>query len=254
MREYALSRFLGMGATFRYLQDIKVGWPVHPKNGILQNLQRFLKFLEILGLKVTLNASKKLQSMSTELEKYSPDAGISLEDGTRLSSLIIELSTTLKAETSTLKAYVLTDKKMTSDLDRLVERPESFLSAQTFGKLPSVAQYDLRQAGKCIAFEIPTAAAFHLLRATEDALRSYQAHFIKKTRKLNPTWADLITSLKAKRRSPLPIKTLLNHLDHMRDSFRNPTNHPEKIYDMDEVQDLFGLVADVLNRIAKELP
>ena len=203
---------------------------------------------------MTRKASEQLQSMSTELKKYSTDAGISAEDATKLSSLIIELRPTLNAETSTLKAYVLTEKKMTSDVDRLVERPETFLSAHTFGKLPSVAQYDLRQAGKCIAFEIPTAAAFHLLRATEDAFRSYQAHFIKKRGKLNPTWADLITSLKAKRRSPLPNKTLLNHLDHIRDSFRNPTNHPEKIYDMDEVQDLFGLVADVLNRIAKELP
>lgn len=62
----------------------------------------------------------------------------------------------------------------------------------------------------------------------------------------------MITSLRAKRRRPLPNKILLNHLDHIRDSFRNPTDHPEKMYDIDEAQDLFGIVAEVLNRMTTE--
>jgi hypothetical protein len=64
----------------------------------------------------------------------------------------------------------------------------------------------------------------------------------------------LVQTLRNKKRKPRPDETLLNHLDHIRRNFRNPTDHPDKSYDLDEVQDLFSLVADVLNRIARELP
>jgi len=38
-------------------------------------------------------------------------------------------------------------------------------------------------------------------------------------------------------------------LDNIRRSFRNPTQHPDKIYDIQEVQDLFGLCIDAINRM-----
>lgn len=60
--------------------------------------------------------------------------------------------------------------------------------------------------------------------------------------------------MKARTRNPKPNKALLDHLDNIRKNFRNPTNHPEMVYGMDEVQTLFALVVDVLDRMARELP
>ncbi|MBI5022232.1 MAG: hypothetical protein HZB59_12415 [Ignavibacteriales bacterium] len=48
--------------------------------------------------------------------------------------------------------------------------------------------------------------------------------------------------------------SLLSNLDDIRITFRNPTQHPEKVYDIDEVQDLLGRCIDVVSRIARELP
>jgi hypothetical protein len=104
------------------------------------------------------------------------------------------------------------------------------------------------------AFELPTAGAFHLLRAVEDALRAYHKLYFKRGVTDGVAWGPLLRNLQDKKRKPRPDETLLTHLDHIRKNFRNPTDHPEKIYDMDGVQDLFSLVADVLNRIARELP
>lgn len=250
MRAYKLRRFIGLGTGFRYLQDVAEGWPVHGESAILSNVRAFFRSVEQLRLKVTQQASGDLKKIVPQLEKYKSDQGLSAEHALQLGRIIQALRNTLLAEADTLEAYVLTEKRM--DVKRLVEQPESFLGPQTFGKLPSVAQYDIKQAGKCIAFEVPTAAAFHLLRATEDTIRAYYSRFIKQGRKLNPTWGEMITSLRAKRRRPLPNKILLNHLDHIRDSFRNPTDHPEKMYDIDEAQDLFGIVAEVLNRMTTE--
>jgi hypothetical protein len=55
-----------------------------------------------------------------------------------------------------------------------------------------------------------------------------------------------------KRRATL-TRPLLDNLDNIRHSFRNPTQHPDKIYDIQEVQDLFGLCIDAVNRMVKIL-
>jgi hypothetical protein len=52
------------------------------------------------------------------------------------------------------------------------------------------------------------------------------------------------------RRFPVP---LCNQLDHIRVSFRNPTAHPEKIFEIDEAQDLLSICIDAANRMIKDL-
>lgn len=39
--------------------------------------------------------------------------------------------------------------------------------------LSDVARYDLRESGRCLAFEVPTAAGFHVLRASEAIIKEY---------------------------------------------------------------------------------
>jgi hypothetical protein len=60
----------------------------------------------------------------------------------------------------------------------------------------------------------------------------------------------MLKQLREKKRVK-PPDALLDTLDRIRVNFRNPTSHPEKIYDLDEVQDLFGLCVDALNRIVR---
>jgi hypothetical protein len=54
------------------------------------------------------------------------------------------------------------------------------------------------------------------------------------------------------RRRP-PPSPLLENLTNIRRSLRNPTQHPEKVYVIDDVQDLFGLCVDVIRRMSVEL-
>ena len=58
------------------------------------------------------------------------------------------------------------------DTDRLTEAGETLFSAELTTKVPA-AIGDLKQATRCIAFELPTAAGFHLHRAHESVLRAY---------------------------------------------------------------------------------
>jgi hypothetical protein len=56
-------------------------------------------------------------------------------------------------------------------------------------------------------------------------------------------------ALAAKATGKRPPPLILQNLDHIRVNFRNPTQHPDKIYDIQEVQDLFGLCVDAANRM-----
>ena len=78
----------------------------------------------------------------------------------------------------------------------------------------------------------------------------FKSHF--RTGNEKRAWGPLIVDLKAKSRSPKPDAALLAHLDHLRERFRNPTDHPDKTYDIEEAEDLVHLVVDVINRCMRD--
>jgi len=56
-----------------------------------------------------------------------------------------------------------------------------------------------------------------------------------------------------RKNKPRPTIKLLDHLDSMRRNFRNPTQHPELFYTMDEAQDLLSHTIGAMNMICREL-
>lgn len=110
---------------------------------------------------------------------------------------------------------------------------------------------DFVEGGTCLAFERPTAAAFHILRGTEGVLKIYYEKKIrKKDRQTNPTWGSMVNQLRTIKNAP---KTLLDAYDNLRENFRNPTAHPKLTYTLDEAQDLFSVCIDAVNKIMKQL-
>ena len=65
-------------------------------------------------------------------------------------------------------------------------------------------------------------------------------------------WGPMTSELRAKK-SNKPSDTILNSLDLVRTSYRNPTQHPESKYDIESAQDLFGVCIDLINKMAIEL-
>ena len=51
---------------------------------------------------------------------------------------------------------------------------------------PDIAKIDLAEAGRALAFELPTAAAFQLLRATEQVLRDFYVDWVPSGARLSP--------------------------------------------------------------------
>jgi hypothetical protein len=254
LKKLALSQFLYLGASLRFLQDAEVGMPIHSWGRVLYNLDHFAAEIQRLNLRVTSSVFnlKQLHVLTTELKTSNEDAKLTEEQAKKVRVSMEVVRATLLAEADNLPAYMLSEKRF--EVARLVTSPATFLHEHTFTKLPPIAQSDIQEAGRCIAFDTPTAAGFLLLRATERALRAYYSRYFKVKKDEKLMWGPMITRLRNKSKKSRPNKILLDHLDNIRFNFRNPTDHPEKTYGIDEVQDLFSLVADVLNRVAAEFP
>ena len=245
MQSKPIWSYIRFGTTIRYLQDVKENWSVHGGGYVLENINSFFEALNEFDLPVTKRAAGPLEKFRYELEKSDPQHKLTSDEASRLSKVMNDLRFTLTAETKGNVAFIVTDKRI--DVDKLLSSVSALMAPGVFDKLPDIARYDFIEAGKCIAFELPTSAAFHLLRGTEAVLRHYYCSFVRRGR-VDLLWGPMVNSLRS-RRSP-PSAPLLDNLDNIRRSFRNPTQHPDKIYDIHEVQDLFGLCVDVVNRMA----
>jgi hypothetical protein len=237
------------GTELRYLADAKEGLPLEGDGYILQNIARFLENLDELGLMVTKRAASKLRQVFQDLEK-SEGERLSREQASELGSVMRTLKHTVDAEMAGMFAFITTSKRL--DIERLLDNIAELFAPGVFSEFSDIARLDFMDAGRCIAFELPTAAAFHTLRATEANLRHYYMRMVRQQRVKSQMWGPIVQDLQKRRRSR-KYATLNNHLDNIRLSFRNPTQHPEKVYDIQEAQDLMALSIDANNRMFKIL-
>jgi len=154
------------------------------------------------------------------------------------------------AEAITKKIYVLPNRRFNTEY--LLSEPSKLLKNGAFEKLEEIARIDFSSSCRCILFGEATAAAFHILRATESVLKSYYFHHRRKDRLKTPMWGPMTQQLRAKSKNK-PSETLLNSLDLVRTAYRNPTQHPEAIYEIDSAQDLFGVCLDLIGKMCEEL-
>lgn len=233
--------YIHFGESFWYLMNAEEGTPIKI---ILKELDNIFRDLDEFNLPVTRRGAYRLENLHNKLKHLEPHSDITQEQASELVNIMEELESTLLAESTGNVAFIVTDKRI--DIDKLLYDVPSLLAPNVFESLADAARYDLIEAGKCIAFERPTAAAFHLMRATEGILRQLYCTCVKRQR-VELMWGPMLQHLRQCKN--LHFGPLIDHLDHIRYSFRNPTQHPDKIYDIQEVQDLFNLCVDVVNRM-----
>ena len=251
MEKKSISAYFLFGTSVRFLQDVGPGriHPIFGPAGILYNIDRCLNQLDELGLKVTKISADKLIAFRHELAEITDkDSSLSPPQCYKLKELCDQLRMTLEAELKTLEAFIVTPKRY--DIDKLLDDVGSLMSPGLFSALPEITKYDLMEAGKCIAFERPTAAAFHLLRGTEAVLRHFYCTLIHRNRVSDLLWGNIVQDLRNRPKTKKHT-TLYNNLDNIRFSYRNPTQHPDAIYDIHEVQDLAPLCFEAITRMAK---
>ena len=119
----------------------------------------------------------------------------------------------------------------------LIERAEECIPKDIRARLSTQAIYDIRQAGKCLAFNIPTAAGMHILKAVESLIREYHsklAGVVLPAKSRN--WGAYIRDLSKHGADP----QVVGYLQHIKDFYRNPILHPEVTLTHEQAQSLFN--------------
>ena len=148
-----------------------------------------------------------------------------------------------------LAVFTVTPKG-TRDTAILIENPqEDFTEAQR-KVLPDQFVADLKQAARCLVFEVPTACAFHTCRATESLILAYYKVLSKHDwAHKKKDWKIYIEQLVVEG-AP---KKITSRLDEIRDMDRNSYVHPETNVTREEAPILYTLCAAVNYYMADEI-
>jgi hypothetical protein len=128
----------------------------------------------------------------------------------------------------------------------LVASGSEILPLEARGSVPPEALKEFDNAGRCLAFDLPTACGFHALRALELVMDSYLTTFDVRTEAMK-SWNDYIQAAKKLAEDKTAIKRpspkVTAMLDRMRELDRNPLMHPRDTLDETSANMLLNLSA-----------
>ena len=154
----------------------------------------------------------------------------------------------LEAEFQTSGIYLFTAKRG-YDVPTLLETAETIFPPEVNEKLPQIKD-DLREAGKCLAFNLGTAAGFHLLRALETVVCSYW--YVVMNKAPLPSNRNLGNYINEMGVGDHPGRSkVLFALRQVKDLHRNSIMHPEETLSLDEA---IALMNTVQNAVTLMLP
>ena len=179
----------------------------------------------------------------------SQDRKVQWWEASGLSRSLTEFETVFAAELPTIATYVVAKKGIYETAD-LIERSEQAIDEGARAVLSEDCKSDFQQAGKCLAFELPTASGFHTMRATESVVRKYWQLVKKPVAPTKPPeMAVCINELRAAGEDP----KLMDVLDHIRDLHRNTLMHPEAFLTMAQALRLFDIAKSAISAMGDRI-
>jgi hypothetical protein len=172
-------------------------------------------------------------------------------DAYRLQAAFTKFENIVSAELAIMPVYLI-DQKGAYDTDRLVVSGELLFPVELSNKVPDSIE-DIRQATKCLAFELPSACGFHLHRASEAILRIYFDSLTNSApRPKSRNIGDYLNELDKLGVGDKQTKSALRDL---KDLHRNPLIHPEHSIESTEAAiALLGSVQAAVTNMLKAIP
>lgn len=159
--------------------------------------------------------------------------------------------TVLAAELQLGMVY-LVQPKGGYDLMQLTEQGTAIFPRELAQKVPEAIP-DAKEAARCIAFDLPTAAAFHLHRLHELVLRRYYDTVTKG--KGRPEKRNIGAYIDALKGAGFKDQKVFGALSGLKNFHRNPVLHPDdRLEDIEEAIALLGNINTVIMYMLKALP
>lgn len=252
MEKSSIYKFYKLG---HLLSEFKAG--ASPKNFELHNrITNFLDSVDELNLKITVSAIKLggLKNLQKELEGKHKDnpKDVAQEDLVRkVNREIDKLLLTFEAEILYKNTFISSDKKFS--VEQLIDDPtklfakEKVLLDSTFE-----VKYNIMEGAKCLAFDRNTAAAFHMLLATEQYVQFFNNHFFEDEENFEEeifTFFEKIKETEVILRDLKHSSELVGLLHILRKYYRNQSQHADRKFTESEATDLFTICIKVINEL-----
>lgn len=229
-------------------------WAYYQADQALQQLEES-KLLEITTSRAACSELRSAlqtaqQSIVNSSKRTDEDASAGLERywlGQRITTALDTLEKVLQEELKIADVYSVSQKRIYSTR-LLIDKAEEALGDDARAVVSEQVRKDLREAGRCLAFELPTAAGIHAMRAAEKVLRDWYEEVTTK-RAARIQWSVAIARLKEAGES----EATLVALDRVRDLHRNPLAHPGEFLSLDEALEVFGAAETAINAVARQI-
>lgn len=168
-------------------------------------------------------------------------------DAYRFNDLINRLESMLAQELDMLPIWFVTERRAYS-VDDLINTAEKVFGQDVIPLFSAQTIKDIREAGRGIAFELPTAAGFHSVRATEAVARSYYAVIVETRPEDGTPLGPIINGLRTKRDSLLAqhaidkedlLHIAIEMLNRLNNVYRKPITHPDMVLDLSSAMNVF---------------
>lgn len=257
MLETNLNLFFQFGLAIQSLNEhIATGLPVGEVAIYIPITQKWLdEFLHQtvpLPLQDSRKAARELRDLIAgiyESMRYG-QRQISQEECSGFFSLKEEFEQAFEREHRNLSVFTVTPKGI-YDTRLLIEKTEEKFPQVVLAYLPPNCVVDLRQAGRCLAFEVPTACAFHVFRATESVIRRYYEVLAKQ--QWPHSTRDMGSYIRELEKLSGVNLDVIRRLREIKDFERNPSIHPEQIVSKEKAPILFELCSGVIYAMAIEI-
>jgi len=217
------------------------------------NLEFFTN--QVQGLPLSKNAATaiiaNLDKIHAPENLRQPDTILTEQELNLLNYSIFNFQAVLASELPQANIFYITPK-LAYDMTILINKGENLLSKNTLNSLGISKEdviNDIREATKCLAFDIPTAVGFHVYRAVEAIIvKDYFPVMnipLGKSKNLG-NYIKLLEDHNADERVTIILK-------HLKDYYRNPISHPEEFWDSNTSESAFGLAISVINVMVKNI-
>ena len=179
-----------------------------------------------------------------------PESLLTEHDVQNIQSGLSEVETILRAELSAADAYLATPIGA-YDSAALLQEPWRVWPTDLLTKLPDTRS-DVDELGKCMAFQLATAAGFHTLRIVETVLRKYWEVVSKNS--AHPKAKTIGSYVVALEKKEIGDPKVIAALKQLKDLHRNPLMHPEASLTVEEAITLLGISFSVVTPMLNAVP
>jgi hypothetical protein len=237
--------------------DFKTSEPIDDETAadMKGQAQRLLELLKILGTRVTKMAvDEHLRRLNSKGENPSYDD---------ILKAYVDIDNSLRRELSLIDLLVLT-----GETAKYFEPEEPLFGEEFAAKFNTRGTFELEEAGKCVALDRSTAAAFHLMRIMEIGVQAFAKclGISDPTKPVEKNWGFILERIwkdgiekkwpnGAARMSGdgALFDELYASLDAVKNPWRNGTMHVEKKYTPEEAIHIYSAVRGFMMRLADRM-